>query len=77
MTNFEQELTDLTEFFKIAKLPQEPFQLNKYMTLYDVTGFIQAEIQRIEKYQGNENVIAYSFTHLRELKELIEKDVLR
>jgi len=70
----EQELADLATYFQTAKLPAVPFMLNKYMNITSPDLFIAGEISRIERFKGSDTVRDSLFKHLRELKELCEKN---
>ena len=70
MSKHDEELKELLEFFKTAKFPQTPFQLNKYMFVDNVDGIINKSVNDIRGYRGSEVVLDSLFKHLRELKEL-------
>jgi hypothetical protein len=71
MTNHDQELTDLLEFFKTAKFPQYPFFINKYIQVWNVDGLINKSVSDITSYKGSEVVKDSLFNHLRALKQTL------
>ena len=74
MTRHELELSELRNFFEKATFPAIPFRLNKYMTVSgDPKLFLSGQFLNIERYNGSEKVLDSLFVHLRELKEIIEK----
>jgi len=73
MSKHDEELKGLTEFFKTAKFPPVPFQLNKYIFVSNVEGLIAKSVSDIKGYRGSEVVLDSLFNHLRQLKELALK----
>ncbi|MCF2443280.1 hypothetical protein L0657_04870 [Dyadobacter sp. CY345] len=69
------ELQELLTFFEPAKLPQVPFKLNKYIVVVnDVHKFIESSARKVQKHKGSEIVHDSLLKHLRELKEIVEKE---
>ncbi len=50
--NWTKEIKELSEYFNTAKLPNTPFRLNKYMTIYDMNKFITAHINTLKRFNG-------------------------
>ena len=72
MTKYQQELSDLTDYFKAVQFPKTPFFLNKYLQVHDVQSVIDFSTKEIQRYHGSDKVLDSLFKHLRELKEYIE-----
>lgn len=73
MSKHEIELQELLTFFKTAKYPEVPFELNKYLKVSDVDSLIRKCVSDISNYKGSEIVLDSLFKHLRELKEIAVK----
>jgi pyruvate-formate lyase-activating enzyme len=65
------ELEELTEFFKTAKIPDEPIKINRYLTLLKPREFPAREIEKLKEFQGLDVVHESLFNHLRELKQTL------
>lgn len=72
MSELQQELTQLHEYFSSVNLPVGELQINRYMTIVNVPAWIDAEIKRVQKYSTSPNSWDREFKHLRELKATLE-----
>jgi hypothetical protein len=69
-TNWSDEIAELENYFRIIKLPTEPFKLNNGSTINNCQLFIESHLAIVKANNGERTFLPY-LNRLRELKEVI------
>jgi hypothetical protein len=68
--NWDQDITELENYFTGITLPVKPVKLNRYSTITECPLFIESHFSTLKAYSGNLNFLPY-LERLQELKKLL------
>lgn len=70
--SWEQDISNLENYFKEVVLPTKPIELNSHSTITNIPLFIESNIAMIKESGGNKNLLLPYLTRLRELANILE-----
>lgn len=68
---WERDFVDLVQYFDTAILPKEPFKLNDWTTVTNVSKFVETNIATVKEYNGRGTVMP-NINRLKELKTYLD-----
>jgi hypothetical protein len=73
--SWEQEISELENYFAGIELPTQPVKLNSYSTITDCSQFIETHLTTVKANNGKHNFLPY-LNRLQELKEVLSLNLL-
>lgn len=70
LESWEQDITELEQYYKAAKLPTGPVKLNHFSTILNVTKFIESHFTAVKGNEGKRAFLPY-LHRLQELKQYL------
>jgi hypothetical protein len=69
---WEQEITELENYFASIEKPTHPVKLNSYSTITNCSKFIEAHLIELKTHSGNKRFTPY-LSRMQELKQILSK----